>query len=349
MSYTEQEMQRAVAQRDNRADGHFYYAVTTTGIYCNPSCPSRHAKPENMRFYADVSAALSAGYRPCKRCTGAAFAQADPRLVEVARTIEAHFDDKLTLSSLAQQVGLSSSRLQRLFSETYGISAKGYQDALRMRKFKGSLKAGASVTEAIFSSGFGSISRLYGEASRNIGMAPKAYRTGGKGEKIYYLCRQSALGLTMMAATQKGVCFVEFGECEDALLSQLANEFSQAELIASKAEGEQLESWLQALALHLEGEQRPDFPLDIRGTAFQVKVWQFLLGVREGEVLSYAELAQRIGKPKAVRAVASACGKNRIGVLIPCHRVLRADGSLGGYRWGLERKRALLDRERKAS
>ena len=345
---SEQNMQQAIATRDKSYDGHFFYGVITTGIFCQPSCSSRPAKPENLRFFPSVEAAIVAGFRACKRCRPAEGNPHLARLVEIARHIEAHADQSLTLASLAEIAGLSPSRLQRLFKEAFGVSPKVYQDAVRMRRFKQSLKAGDGVTEAIFSSGFGSISRVYGEATRNIGMTPKAYRAGGAGELITYACRNTALGLMAMAATAKGVCFVQFGDDEATLIAKLQAEFPNATLSASPAQdAPELDAWMDALAQHIsEGTPRPDLPLDMRGTAFQMKVWQFLLNIREGDILSYGELAVQIGQPKAVRAVASACAKNRIGVLIPCHRVLRGDGSLGGYHWGLERKRALLDAER---
>ncbi|WP_029652634.1 methylated-DNA--[protein]-cysteine S-methyltransferase [Marinobacter daepoensis] len=271
------------------------------------------------------------------------------RLVRVARHIEANADEPLTLASLAGIAGVSPSRLQRQFTAAFGVSPKAYQNEVRMRRFRQSLKDGDKVTDAIFASGFGSVSRVYGEAARNIGMLPRAYRAGGAGEVIVYACRSTALGLMAMAATDRGVCFVQFGDDEASLISSLKTEFPNAELAASPAQdAPELDAWVAALDQHIsQGAPRPDLPLDIRGTAFQVKVWQFLLSIREGEVLSYSEVAAKIDKPRAVRAVASACGKNRIGVLIPCHRVLRGDGGLGGYRWGLARKRALLDAERK--
>jgi AraC family transcriptional regulator of adaptative response/methylated-DNA-[protein]-cysteine methyltransferase len=272
------------------------------------------------------------------------------RLVKVAHHIESHADEPLTLASLATLAALSPARLQKQFKEAFGVSPKAYQDAVRMRRFKQSLKDGDKVTDAIFASGYGSVSRVYGEANRNIGMSPKTYRAGGAGEVIVYACRMTALGLMMMAATDRGVCFVEFGDDEASLIGRLRSEFPEAELAASPARNApELDAWVEALDQHISaGAPRPDLPLDMRGTAFQVKVWQFLLSIREGDVLSYSEVAARIDKPRAVRAVASACGKNRIGVLIPCHRVLRGDGGLGGYRWGLERKRALLEAERRS-
>lgn len=345
---SEEEMQDAVTARDKSYNGHFFYGVITTGIFCQPSCSSRAANPENLRFFPTITTSMEAGFRPCKRCQPSGDISRAKQLVKLARHIEEHVDEKLTLNSLANIVGLSASRLQRVFKEAFGISPKAYQDAIRMRRFKQSLKEGDGVTEAIFSSGFGSISRVYGEATRNIGMTPKAYRAGGVGEVITYVCRSTALGLLIMAVTVRGVCFVQFGDNEVSLVSQLTAEFPKARLSASSAQNtSELDDWIEALDQHISaGTARPDLPLDMRGTAFQMKVWQFLLSVREGDVLSYGELAKQIDKPKAVRAVASACAANRIGVLIPCHRVIRGDGHLGGYRWGLERKRVLLDQER---
>lgn len=345
---SEIEMRQAIANRDKSVDGQFFYGVITTGIFCIASCASRLAKDENMRFFVNIESAMLAGFRPCKRCQPVTGTSQVDKLIEVVRHIEAHADEKITLSSLATIAGLSPSRLQRVFKQAFGISPKVYQDAVRMQHFKRSLKAGEGVTDAIYSAGFGSISRVYGESSRNIGMNPKAYRAGGTGEVINYACRDTALGLMMMAATDKGICFVQFADDQNSLLGLLQGEFPNAELKLSAAQdGPELDNWMAALDLHIsQNAPRPDLPLDITGTAFQIKVWKFLLAIKEGDILSYSELASCIDKPKAVRAVASACGKNRIGVLIPCHRVLRSDGSLGGYRWGLARKRALLAQEK---
>ncbi|TGN39120.1 bifunctional transcriptional activator/DNA repair enzyme AdaA [Marinobacter confluentis] len=345
---SEQLMRVAIQVRDKSFDGQFFYGVITTGVFCQPSCSARPAKPENLRFFPSIASAVLAGFRPCKRCQATEGTPRVARLVAVARHIEEYADERLTLVNLAEIAGLSPSRLQRIFKEAFGVSPKAYQDAVRMRHFKQSLKEADSITDAIFSSGFGSISRVYGEATRNIGMTPKAYRAGGAGEVITFACRNTALGLMAMAATDKGVCFVQFGDNEASLVANLKGEFPSAELSISPAQdAPELDAWMEALDQHIsKGAPRPDLPLDMRGTAFQMTVWQFLLSIREGDVLSYSEVAQQIDKPKAVRAVASACAKNRIGVLIPCHRVLRGDGSLGGYRWGLERKRALLGAER---
>lgn len=276
---------------------------------------------------------------------------ADPmlaRLVEVARHIEWHAEERLTLADLAGRAGISPYQLQRRFKQAFGISPKVYQDAVRLRRFKLGLRQGDGVTDAIFAAGFGSISRIYGEPARNLGMAPRAYRAGGEGEVIAHACRDTVLGTMVMAATDKGVCFVAFGDDEARLTEKLREEFPEARLETSPAQDAPLlDAWIAALDDHLgRGGPRPDLPLDMRGTAFQMAVWRFLLSVPDGEVMSYGDVAAGIGKPRAVRAVASACAANRVGVLIPCHRVLRGDGNLGGYRWGLERKRALLEAER---
>ena len=270
------------------------------------------------------------------------------RLVEAARYIEAHAEERLPLRELAGQVGLSPSRFQRIFKAAFGVSPKAWQHAVRIKRLKTALQEGDDVTGAIYSAGFGSLSRVYGERVRHIGMTPGAYRAGGAGETIAYASRETALGALLMAATERGVAFVQFGEDPEALLEQLRREFPNADLVASDAqEAPELDAWITALETHLAGgAPRPELPLDLRGTAFQMKVWRFLLSVREGDVISYGELAAGIERPQAARAVAAACAANRIAVLVPCHRVLRGDGNLGGYRWGLDRKRALLDGER---
>ena len=270
------------------------------------------------------------------------------KMTELARFIAAHADDSLPLTRLADQVHLSPSRLQRVFKATFGVSPKKFQQAARGDKFKSLLRAGSDVTEAIFECGYGSTSRVYDAALDNIGMTPSRYRAGGHGESISWACRDTVLGPLLMAATDRGVCFAQFGESNEALLEQMRREFPNARLQPADNDSPQLDGWIDALNAHLQDQQpRPDLPLDLRGTAFQIQVWEFLLSLQGGDVASYTEVADAIGKPRAVRAVASACARNRIAVLVPCHRVLRADGSLGGYRWGNARKRALLDSERR--
>ena len=270
------------------------------------------------------------------------------KFIDLARFIAEYADETLTLDTLAARVHLSPSRMQRVFKSTFGVSPKQFQQAARSEKFKSLLRSGAEITDAIFECGYGSTSRVYGQTMHNIGMTPKSYRAGGEGETITWACRDTVLGPLLLAATDRGVCFAQFGESDTALVEQLGNEFPNAILEPySDQSSLQLERWIDALNDYMQNRQpRPDVPLDLQGTAFQIKVWEFLLSLKDGDVMSYTEVAEAIDRPRAVRAAASACGKNRIAVLVPCHRILRGDGGLGGYRWGLERKRALLDAER---
>jgi AraC family transcriptional regulator of adaptative response/methylated-DNA-[protein]-cysteine methyltransferase len=270
------------------------------------------------------------------------------KFIELARYIAANADGQLTLKTLAARVHLSPSRFQRVFKSIFGVSPKKFQQAARSDRFKTLLRTGTDITDAIYAAGYGSSSRVYGQTMHNIGMTPKRYRAGGKGEILSWACRDTVLGPILMAATDRGVCFAQFGSDCEVLLQQLRTEFPRAELKPyQEASSPQLDQWIDALDAYIQNKQpRPELPLDLQGTAFQIKVWEFLLSLEDGDVISYAELAQGIDKPKAVRAAASACAANRIAVLVPCHRILRGDGGLGGYRWGLARKRALLDAER---
>lgn len=344
----ESRMRAAVAKRDRHFDDRFVFAVITTGVFCRPSCGAKPARAENLRFFPGPEAARAAGFRACKRCRPEEAASGLDRLVDMARYIESHADEKLSLKALAAMAELSPSRFQRIFKSAFGVTPRQFQDAARNKRLKSLLKSGTGVADAIFAAGYGSTSRVYGEAARSVGMTPRAYRAGGAGETIYFACRNTALGKLMMAATERGICFAQFGRSETALKKQLQDEFPNAALRGSKAtDAPALDAWIEALEEHLSaGAPRPDLPLDMRGTAFQIKVWEFLLSIDEGDIVSYGELAAGIGKPNAIRAAASACGKNRIAVLVPCHRVLRGNGELGGYRWGKARKRALLDAER---
>jgi AraC family transcriptional regulator of adaptative response/methylated-DNA-[protein]-cysteine methyltransferase len=348
----EDAMRRAVSERDAHFDGSFVYGVVTTGVYCRPSCKSRPAKAINIRFFVGPEAAESAGFRACKRCQPRASATSTAKLMQsLANYIDKNAEQPLSLGILSERAHLSPTNLQRTFKTVLGVSPKEYHDAARLRLLKKSLKAGKSVLDAIGDAGFQSTSRIYGHATRNLGMTPSAYRAGGLGEIIAYAFRDTALGPLLMAATTRGVCFAQFGPSESALLAQLKGEFTQAHLTASTmTQSPELNTWIEALDAHIgSSAPRPEVPMDLRGTAFQIQVWKFLLGVPSGSVVSYGEVAQGIGAPKAFRAAASACAANRIAVLIPCHRVLRGNGDLGGYRWGLERKRALLDHERMRS
>ena len=270
------------------------------------------------------------------------------KFVELARFIAAQADTTLTLDTLAQRVHLSPSRLQRVFKSIFGVSPRKFQQAARSERFKASLRAGSDITAAIYEAGYGSSSRLYDQAMHGIGMTPRRYRAGGEGETLTYACRDTVLGPLMMAATDRGVCFAQFGTGCETLQAQLRSEYPHAELNGYEGQTAfQLDQWIDALNAYIQNKRpRPEIPLDLQGTAFQIKVWEFLLSLEDGDVVSYSELAQGIDNPRAFRAAASACGANRIAVLVPCHRILRGDGGLGGYRWGLERKRALLDAER---
>ena len=272
------------------------------------------------------------------------------QLVELARYIADHADDSLPLSDLARRVNLSASRFQRVFKSCFGVSPKKFQQAARSDKFKQLLRSGTDITDAIYEAGYGSTSRVYGRAIENIGMTPKSYRRGGEGEVMSWACRDTCLGPLLMAATDRGVCFAQFGESCEELQQQLSEEFPRASLIAFGAgDCSPLDQWIESLNAYIQNQQpRPDLPLDLKGTAFQIKVWEFLLSLKDGEVASYSEVAEGIGSPKAVRAAATACASNKIAVLVPCHRILRSNGDLGGYRWGVDRKRSLLDAERRS-
>lgn len=269
------------------------------------------------------------------------------RMQRVAAYIEAHADASLPLAVLAKEAAMSPHHFQRTFTAVLGVSPKQYQSARRLAQFKAQLREGATVLSATFDAGYGSTSRVYEQVTGGLGMTPSAYRAGGAGETIVYAVRDTVFGALLMAATARGVCRVEFGDDRDLLVARLHDEFPRASLVPSgESAREPLDAWMEALDAHMvQGAPRPALPLDLRGTAFQIKVWRFLLRVKPGQVVSYGELAQGIGHPDAVRAVGTACGANRVAVLVPCHRALRADGSLGGYRWGLERKRVLLEHE----
>ena len=344
---SEAEMREAIAQRNPQYDQTFLYGVITTGVFCLPSCAARPARPENIRFFFDSHDAEQAGLRSCKRCRPLEAAAEKEQLVELARYISQHADQKLTLSELAKRLELSPTTLQKRFSSLFGVSPRAFQDHERNKRLKASLRAQRSITDSIHAAGFGSTSRVYDSTSTMQAMTPAAYRAGGAGEEISYATSNTALGWVLMAATHQGVCFAQFGASAKALKKLLSEEFPQATLKPSPEKSSaQINAWLRALEAHLCAKApRPDLPLDLRGTAFQIQVWKFLLQIPSGQTASYGEVASGIQRKSAVRAAASACGANRIAVLIPCHRVLRGDGSLGGYRWGTERKQQLLDKE----
>ena len=340
---------RAVAARDAAQDGAFVYAVRTTGIYCRPSCPARRAKPENVSFFAGPADAERAGFRPCRRCAPEAEGARRRTAALVARacrTLEAAAaDEPPDLAALARASGLSASRFHRLFRSAVGVTPKAYADALRAARLREALGGGeASVTQAIYQAGFGSSGRFYEAADRLLGMTPSQYRAGGEGAGIRYSIAGCSLGLVLAAESARGVCAILLGDVADQLVAELRRRFPNADL------AEAGDAFAAAMGRIVALVERPsaglDLPLDIRGTAFQQRVWAALAAIPPGETVSYAELARRMGAPKAVRAVAGACAANALAIAIPCHRVVRSDGGLSGYRWGPARKRALLERER---
>lgn len=335
----------AVQNRDKACDGRFIYGVKTTGIYCRPSCGSKAARRENVVFFDDAAAALEAGFRACKRCKPdePSKEQKNADMVAAAcRTID-DSEEPPSLEALARQAGVSRFHFHRVFRDITGVTPKAYAAARRVGKLRGELEAGASVTSAIFDAGYNASSRFYEESSSRLGMRPKQYRDGGRDTRIKFAIGECSLGAVLVAATEKGVCAIDFGEDAETLLNELQDRFPLAELVGGDSEFEAL---VANVVGHLETPRGDlDLPLDIRGTAFQQKVWEALRQIPAGSTASYADIAKRIGKPSAVRAVAQACSANRIAVAIPCHRVIRRDGDLSGYRWGVERKRALLSRE----
>lgn len=336
--------QRVLA-RDAGADGSFVYAVRTTGVYCRPSCPARRAKPENVGFFPDPAAAEAAGFRPCRRCNprGAGLAEANAALVTAAcRLIEAA-ETPPSLDELAEAAGLSRFHFHRLFKAQTGLTPREYAGAHRAGRLRARLEDGDSVTGALYEAGFNSNSRFYETAGDMLGMAPSTYRKGGAGAEIRFALAQCALGALLVAQSRQGICAIALGDTPEALLHDFQDRFPAARLIGGDAEFEavvaRVVGFVEAPGIGL------DLPLDIRGTAFQQRVWQALRQIPPGSTASYAEIAARIGAPAATRAVAQACGANRLAVAIPCHRVIRSDGGLSGYRWGVARKQALLDRE----
>lgn len=345
---TDDDRWAAVMHRDARADGAFYYSVRTTGVYCRPSCASRRARQENVRFHATPAEAEGAGFRPCKRCRPNERPLAEQHAAVVARAcrlIEGNAQIP-SLDALAKAANMSRFHFHRVFKAMTGVTPRAYATAHRTRRVRDELSQvsrNRTVTRAIYEAGFNSSGRFYATASEVLGMTPTDFRSGGNGTSVRFAVGACSLGSIVVAATERGVCAIFLGDDPDALVRQLEDRFPKAQLIGGDARFEQLVAkvvgFVEAPALGL------DLPLDVRGTAFQQRVWQALREIPVGSTASYTEVAARIGAPKAVRAVAQACASNAIAVAIPCHRVVRSDGALSGYRWGVERKRVLLDRE----
>jgi len=335
----------AILERDD-ADGRFIFAVITTGVYCRPSCPARRPKRENLRLFRTPQAAKRAGFRPCKRCTPdeAASGRGQSEIVaRLCRRIETA-EEMPALAELAAEAGLSPFHLHRVFKRQTGVTPKAYMAQVRAGRLRDGLADAGSVTEAIYEAGYGSSSRFYEKADAILGMEPRQYRAGGEGVRMAYAVERCWLGRVLIAFTERGVCAIQFGDGGDELLADLRKRFPKATIEAAGAESAGRVA--DALAAIETPQSAGDLPVEIIGTAFQQRIWSALRDIKPGETASYAEIAQRAGSPKSARAVAGACAANPVAVAIPCHRVIRADGDLSGYRWGVERKRKLLERER---
>jgi AraC family transcriptional regulator of adaptative response/methylated-DNA-[protein]-cysteine methyltransferase len=346
---TEDRYWKAVLARDGGFDANFVYAVRSTGVYCRPSCPSRRPQRHQVVFYPEPEAAERAGFRPCRRCgnhRGADQGQSD-FVAGALAALGAAGDDSATVAALSKRLQVSPDRLTRGFKRATGVTPREYRDAQRLSRLKTTLRTSENVAAAVYDAGFGSSRAVYERAPVQLGMTPGAYRRGGEGMRIGYTIVGSPLGRLLIAATERGVCSVCIGDTDEPLQTALREEYPRAEIVRDAAG---LELHVRQLREHLAGRARAlDLPVDVQATAFQWKVWQALRDIPYGETRSYSEIAQAVGSPRAVRAVGHACATNRVAVVIPCHRAVRQDGSLGGYRWGLERKQALLDRERKRS
>jgi len=336
---------QAVRERDVDASGVFVYAVATTGIYCRPGCASRRPKRENVRFFDDWRAAEAAGFRPCKRCQPRDENPTSPYLqaiIDACRRV-AESEREPTLAELAAGAGLSASQFARVFKAQMGVTPKQYAMSHRAERLREALTETERVTDAVYEAGYESGSRAYDPAAQGLGMTPGAWKAGGEGVAIRYALAPCELGWALVAASERGVCLIALGDEPEALETELRERLGRAERVTPDDE---LDAVLSAALRVIDGQApAADLPLDIRGTAFQRRVWQALQRIPSGATASYGQVAARIGKPKAARAVARACATNPVAVAVPCHRVVRGDGGLGGYRWGIERKRRLLDRE----
>jgi len=335
----------AVLARDPSADGSFIFAVTSTGIYCRPSCPSRRPLRKNVIFFRLPEEAERAGFRACLRCRPRAVS-ASPRadsVKQICRYIEQHLDEPVTLGRLGAAFHQSPFHLQRTFKSVLGITPREYADSCRMNAFKRNLQSGQSVTHAMYEAGYGSSSRLYERTASQLGMTPDRYRRGAIAASIRFTSADSPLGRVLIAATEKGICAIRFAKSDEELEQGLRREYPFA---VRKRDDDNLRTWKKALLQNLRGQAVSlSLPLDIQATAFQRRVWSYLQSIPRGSTRSYGEVARAIGRPKGARAVARACASNPVAIAIPCHRVVREDGSRGGYRWGVERKQALLELE----
>ena len=336
----------AVLNRDRRCDGRFVYAVSSTRVYCRPSCPSRRPTRNHVMFFDSVQRAEAAGYRACLRCRPQSphGSETEQRVERARLYLDDYADEPITFRRLAAQVGLSPFHLQRAFTRVVGLSPKAYQGAKRMERFTASLKRGETVTDATYEAGFGSSSRLYARVNEDLGMTPSAFRSGGRGVTLRYTTVPTTVGRMLVAVTERGIAAVSLGDTKTALMTSLHNDYPNAVL---RRDRKGLEKHVHRFLQCLNGSATVDhLPLDVKATAFQRKVWQALQQIPRGQTRSYQEIARAIGQPAAARAVARACASNPVAVAIPCHRAIRGNGHLAGYRWGLHRKKQLLDLER---
>jgi AraC family transcriptional regulator, regulatory protein of adaptative response / methylated-DNA-[protein]-cysteine methyltransferase len=337
---------QALTTRDAKADGAFVYAVETTGVYCRPACPSRLAKPENIRFFATPAEAEAAGFRPCKRCKpeGRSRASEHAEIVAAACRFIEDAETPPSLAELAAHTRISAFHLHRMFKAFTGVTPKAYATARRAERLRRELGSGNSVTGAIYDAGYNSSGRFYAESDALLGMTPSRYRKGGAAAEVHFAIARTSLGAVLVAETIKGICAIDLGDDPETLIEEFQARFPTAALVGDDAAFDRRVA--QVVGLIETPQAGCDLPLDIRGTAFQRRVWEALRRIPSGDTLTYTALAASVGAPSAVRAVARACATNTLAVAIPCHRVVRLDGALAGYRWGIARKRALLDRER---
>jgi len=342
---TDEARWQLVLAKDKSADGKFYFSVRTTGVYCRPSCPARPARRENVAFHPTCDAAEAAGFRACKRCRPrhASQSEQDAALVARACRLIESTEHAPRLADLSAALGLSAFHFHRVFKAATGLTPKAYADAHRADRVRNALPASNSVTEAIYDAGFNSNGRFYASSRQVLGMTPGRYRAGGTRAQIRFAIGECSLGSILVAATDKGVCAILLGSDPEALVRQLQDRFAKAEIVGGDADFEQMIA--KVVGFVEQPKLGLDLPLDVQGTAFQQRVWKALRQIRAGKTASYSQIAARIGHPKSMRAVAQACAANMIAVAIPCHRVIRTDGDVSGYRWGVQRKRALLQRE----
>jgi AraC family transcriptional regulator, regulatory protein of adaptative response / methylated-DNA-[protein]-cysteine methyltransferase len=337
---------RATLQRDSRADGSFVLAVRSTQIYCRPSCPARRPLRRNVTFFRTREEAEKQGYRPCLRCRPNEVSGSVTLVQRAAGHLAESSEEGVRLGVLARTLGTTQATLRRAFLHVTGLNPRELAEALRLKRFKALLRSGKSIADALYETGYGSSSRVYERSNAQLGMTPATYRKGGKGMRIGYTIAKSPLGKVLVAATERGVSAVYLGEAESTMVAELREEYPRAEIAPAT---DSFQRWVREIVQRIEGKQpRLELPLDLQATAFQRRVWQELQRIPRGRTRTYSQVARSLGQPKAVRAIARACATNPVSIVVPCHRVIREDGALAGYRWGLSRKERLLAQERAA-